>query len=125
MFLVKSSFPDTSYKAKLRLKPSIPLKKDQAWMKTIGIGFGILVLLHLIEVVWINLDIPSALMSIRICTVVQNNFSLLFLLVVIRQIIINPGTFSNKLKQFNVSFTPRVLKLYYFFTAGILSSFIF
>jgi len=81
--------------ATIKLKSNIELKKSQVWMKTLGIGFGALVLLHITEVLWINLDLPNALRTIRISTTAQNIFTSFFLLVVIRQIIINPESFSN------------------------------
>lgn len=77
------------------LKPEIDLDKSQAWMKTLGIGFGILVLLHFFEVIWINIDLPSAIHTIRFCTALQNVFTSVFLLIVVRQIITNPESFSN------------------------------
>ena len=81
--------------ATISLKSIVKLKKSQYWLKILGNGFGILVLLHIAEAIWINVDPPSALNSIRISTAIQNIFSFLFLLFAIKQIIVNPESFSN------------------------------
>lgn len=78
----------------IRLKRN-KLKKHQKWMKTIGIGFGILVLLHVIEVVLINVFFDYREQVASINTSIQNSFSCLFFIVVIRQIITNPQPFSS------------------------------
>ncbi len=69
-------------------------KQHASWLKTIGVGSGVLIILHLVEVVWINLKLESAAEIAVINTSVQNIFTTLFLLIVIRQIIKSPQTFS-------------------------------
>lgn len=78
----------------LKIRVKAPLKKHEAWMSTIAIGFGILVIMHLIEVVLINLNRKIAIEIAVICTSSQNMFTALFLMVVIRQIVVKPDTFS-------------------------------
>lgn len=79
----------------VRLKKKYKLKKHQEWMKTIGIGFGIWVLLHVIEVVLINVFHSNKEQVALINTSIQNSFSCLFFIVVVRQIVTNPQPFSN------------------------------
>ncbi len=79
----------------LRLINKFSSNKHKTWMKTIGIGFGILVLLHLIEILLINFDLKSSDQTAAHNVSVQNIFTSLFFIVVIKQIISNPQPFSN------------------------------
>ncbi len=72
-----------------------PPQKHNDWIKTVGIGFGILVILQLTEVILINIGLFDKVEVAKVCTAVQNVFSFLFLLVLIRQVVTNPSLFSN------------------------------
>lgn len=104
----------------LRLIRSHKLKKFQVWMKTIGIGFAILVLLQAIEVLLINIFTDHKEQLAIINTSFQNIFNFLFFILVIRQIITNPQPFSgislrvpNKYNSSNVNSSELNLILAY------------
>jgi AraC-like DNA-binding protein len=79
----------------LRLRRTYPLKRSQGWMKTIALGFAGLILLYGIESVWMSLDFDSVNEIVQKSITVHNIFSILFLLITIRQIITAPEAFSN------------------------------
>lgn len=83
------------FMATLRIRLFHPIKKNNAWMKTIGIGFGVLVLLYVLEAILINFNLSAREIVIRTSTSIYNVFCFIFLLVAIRQIITNPESFSN------------------------------
>lgn len=72
-----------------------PSPKHSDWIKTVGFGFGTLVLLHVTEVILINIGLFEKIEVAKVCTAVQNVFSFSFLLILIRQVITNPSLFSN------------------------------
>ncbi len=81
--------------ATIKLRLSVPLKHGKGWMKTIAIGFGVLIILFLIESIWMTIDFSSIHRILIINTTGYNFFCFIFLLVSIRQIITNPEAFSN------------------------------
>ncbi len=73
-------------------------KKHELWTKTIAIGFGALLILHIVEVVLININIENIQNAVKVSSVntsIQNIFIIAFLLMAIKQILINPKHFSN------------------------------
>lgn len=70
-------------------------EKHRRWMRTVGYGFGVLVLLYVIEAVVINANLPIKDAVVKVSTSVYNVFCCLFLLIAIRQIVKDPSPFSD------------------------------
>lgn len=80
--------------AAVRIRGSVPLRQGRAWMKTIAIGFGGLILLYVIESVWMSIDFTSINSIVVINTTAYNVFCFVFLLITIKQVITRPQPFS-------------------------------
>ncbi len=70
------------------------LNKNNSWSISLGIGFGILVLLQIMEALWINFDKVSAVETAYLFTMLQNVSCCVFMLMAIKQIVTNPQLFS-------------------------------
>ncbi|NAS13704.1 helix-turn-helix domain-containing protein [Poritiphilus flavus] len=79
----------------IRIRLFVPLGKGRDWMKTTAFGFGILILLYIIESIWMSIDFDSISSIVVINATVYNLFCFAFLLIAIKQIIIRPETFSD------------------------------
>jgi len=71
-----------------------PLKKHSSWVKSIEIGFGVLVIMLLSEIVWLNFFETSKYIAIQYFNSSLDIYAILFMTLVIKQIITNPTLFS-------------------------------
>ncbi|WP_420603000.1 helix-turn-helix domain-containing protein [Flagellimonas sp.] len=68
--------------------------KNNSWSVCLGVGFGVLVLLQIMESLWINFNRVSAVETAYLFTMLQNVSCCLFMLMTIKQIVTNPQLFS-------------------------------
>ncbi|WP_431126374.1 helix-turn-helix domain-containing protein [Flagellimonas flava] len=71
-----------------------PLTKHSSWVKSIEIGFGILVMLLLSEILWLNFFKTSKYIAIQYFNSGLDIYSILFMTLVLKQIITKPTLFS-------------------------------
>lgn len=78
-----------------KIRKTHPLKKGDAWMKIIAMGFLGLILLYGAQSLWMTLAFDNVEQIVFISSVVYSCYCLLFVLVTLRQIIVAPAPFSN------------------------------
>ncbi|MEM9647019.1 MAG: AraC family transcriptional regulator [Bacteroidota bacterium] len=71
-----------------------PRKEHSSWRKSIEIGFGILLILLISEIIWLNFFNTTKYIAIQYFNSSLNLYSILFMVIVIKQIITNPNLFS-------------------------------
>ena len=76
------------------LRRSLPLKRGEAWMKTIALGFAGLIVLYGAQSVWMSLDFENVEAIVKVSAIVFGGYCLVFLFLTLRQIVTRPSNFS-------------------------------